>query len=62
MRSASRIKTPLHVKDICADALASWKASLLPGAKLPKGAGQKKGFVDQVMGVFAERLARDGKI
>jgi hypothetical protein len=62
MRSASRIKTPLHVKDICADALASWKASLLPGAKLPKAAGQKKGFVDQVMGVFAERLKRDGKI
>lgn len=33
-RAASRIKTPLHIQDICRDALASWKASLLPGAKL----------------------------
>lgn len=58
----SPIKTLYHVRYICKDALEAYQKSLLPGgAKLPK-AGKKKDFVEQVMGVFAERLARDGKI
>jgi len=63
-RAERPVKSPLHVKTICGEALASWKASLLPGVKvLPAQiAGKKKGFVNQVMGVFAERIARDGKI
>ena len=62
-RAERPVKSPLHVKVICAESLASWKASLLPGAKVPAQiAGKKKGFVDQVMGVFADRIARDGKI
>ena len=61
-RAERPVKSPLHVKTICADALASWKASLLPGAVSPQNSGKKKGFVEDVMGVFARRLARDGKI
>jgi hypothetical protein len=56
------IKTPLLVKTVCAEALASWKAWLLPGAVSPQNSAKKKGFAEGVMDVFARRLARDGKI
>jgi hypothetical protein len=36
-RAERPVKSPLHVKTICAEALASWKASkVLDGAGLPK--------------------------
>jgi hypothetical protein len=61
-RASRPIKSPLHVKAICAEALASWKASLLPGAVFPQKSSKKKGFTEGVMETFARRLARDGKI
>ena len=59
-RAERPVKSPLHVKTICADALASWKASLLPGAKLPKAG--KPGFAEGVLADVKRRLARDGKV
>jgi hypothetical protein len=62
-RAERPVKSPLHVKTICVEALASWNASkVLTGAGLPVGSAKKKNFVDDVMGVFERRLKRDGKL
>jgi hypothetical protein len=58
-RAERPIKSPLHVKTICAEALASWKASkVLDGAGLPA----QKLTMDQIRAMAAkERAARLGK-
>lgn len=63
LRAERPVKSPLTIKTICAEALASWRESLKTGV-LPevKAPGKKKGFVDDVMGVFERRLKRDGKL
>jgi hypothetical protein len=61
----SKIKSVLAVPDICAEALASWKASkVLDGAGLvsPQNSTKKKSFADGVLADVARRLARDGKV
>ena len=60
----AKIKSVLAVPDICAEALASWKASkVLDGAGLGKSTGsKKKGFAETVLQNVAQRLARDGKL
>jgi hypothetical protein len=59
----SKIKSVLAVPDICAEALASWRASkVLDGAGLAPGSAKKKSFTDGVMDVFERRLKRDGKV
>jgi hypothetical protein len=60
----SKIKSVLAVPDICAAALASWRASkVLDGAGLPVvSSAKKKGFADGVMDVFEKRIKRDGKV
>jgi len=58
-RAERPVKSPLHVKTICAEALASWKASkVLDGAGLPK----PKVTIEQIREMAAkERAARLGK-
>jgi hypothetical protein len=59
----SKIKSVLAVPDICAEALASWRASkVLDGAGLPQSNGQKKGFADGLKAEAARRLAKYGRI
>ena len=58
-RAERPVKSPLHVKTICAEALASWRASkVLDGAGLPKA----KLTMDQIRAIAAkekaERLGR----
>jgi hypothetical protein len=63
-RAERPVKSPLHVKTICAEALASWKASkVLDGAGLfPQDSVKKKSFAEGVLADVKRRLARDGKI
>lgn len=58
-RAERPVKSPLHVKTICAEALASWRASkVLDGAGLP----QSKLTMDQIRAMAAkERAERLGK-
>lgn len=63
-RAERPVKSPLHVKTICSEALSSWKASMvLDRAGLPVNeTKKKKGFAEGVMETFARRMARDGKV
>lgn len=64
-RAQRDVKSPLHVEDICTDALKSWRTSkVLDGAGLPQIAGspQKKGFADRLKAEAARRLEKYGRI
>lgn len=53
-RAERPVKSPLHVKTICAEALASWRASkVLDGAGLPKA----KLTMDQIRAIAAKEKA-----
>ena len=61
-RAARPVKSSGAVTGICADALASWKASkILDGTRLAAPA-KKQGFADGVLADVARRLKRDGKV
>jgi hypothetical protein len=61
-RAERPVKSPLHVKTICAEALASWKASkVLTGAGLP-AAGKKQGFAESVKAEARRRFEKYGTI
>jgi len=62
-RASAPVKSPLHCKTICAEALQSWRASSEPGAhRPPQKSGGKVGFAEGVLADVARRLARDGKV
>jgi hypothetical protein len=62
-RAERPVKSPLHIKIICAEALASWKASkVFDGAGLPVTAGKKQGFADSVKAEARRRFEKYGKI
>jgi hypothetical protein len=55
-RAERPVKSPLHVKAICAEALASWRAS-----KILDGAGVPKLTMDQIRAMAAKERAERGK-
>ncbi len=61
-RAERPVNSPLHVKIICAAALKSWKASLLPGLVSPQNPGRKVGFAEGVKDEALRRLKKYGSI
>ena len=64
-RAERPVKSPLHVKTICAEALSSWKASMVldrAGLPVTNEAPKKKGFADSVKEEARRRFQKYGKI